>query len=255
MNATQQKFRTIDDLQQQLIDIKLGLALSLRREEDVRRLQNEMEADACFQKEAAEHKERMRSHIYKLIDRELHKRGHRENFRHTLRKAVNTAAAAVLIGAVGFSTALATSSDVRVRVMKMIMTIEEKYTAISLLEDVKTSFDVPAQWVAGYYLTYIPQGYELVRVVGDEDNSGSMFQNAEGKMIRFSEGTESSTTNIDTENAAVRLATIKGNQVTVIEKEGTTAFVWVEHDRYYVLWAHGSEEFVKNIMYGMVRVA
>ena len=249
-----ERVRSIDELQQEIGDAKLRLALAMLLDDKGDQIQKEISDDKALQIEAEESKERMRPRVYQAIYRELRKQNLGQQLRHSLPKVVNIAAAVVLVFFLSLSTALAVSSTVRVRVMKLIMTIEDEYTAFSLKEDEEASFDIPSEWLASYYPTYIPEGYELDSVLGTSDSSEASFKNEEGHVIGFYENSSYAKMHIDTEDAEVNVTLMQGKQVTVISKNGTTTFVWIEQNRYYVLQGEGTIEFLSQIMKGLARV-
>lgn len=248
------EIKDIDELYEELADTKLRIALTRIMMEDANTLQNEIDDDPELQQMADRHYVRTKDHIHRLIDRELRKKRLKHMVHHSLPKAGRVAAAALLIFFIGLSTAIAVSSTVRVRVMELIIRIEERYTELSLEENPEASFDVPADWLASYYPTYIPEGYRLIEVFGTARNSRAEFKNDVGYRIIFTENDEYGMSNIDTEGAKVGQKAVNGKQVMTVEKNGIAVLVWADFDSYYTLWVDAGIDLACQITEGLTRI-
>ena len=110
--------------------------------------------------------------------------------------------------------------------------IHDEYAEIGIVEGGAT-IDVPDGWTGGYYLSYIPQGYE-VRQVSPFDPL-VIYLNAEGNALLFREGDEHSKTNIDSEDKIITYENINGETALVLEDEAGTSIVWSKGKNYFIL--------------------
>lgn len=172
----------------------------------------------------------------KRIHRYFQMQRTRTFFRQTLPKIGQIAAILIAVITVAGGVAIATSRTLRVQVMKMLVQIEEQYTALSLVEDSDASFEIPAEWTGEYYPSYIPEGFEANVVISFPGNHMVEFfsdQDA-GMRIVFSEYGDSTLANIDTENAEVR-------QIAIGRDSG---FIAIKNSHIYIYWDNGRAYFV-----------
>ena len=67
-------------------------------------------------------------------------------------------ACVVLVIGIAAPIAIANIEAIRVRVMELLINIQDEYTEISMVENEEMAFDVPAAWRGEYYPSYIPDG-------------------------------------------------------------------------------------------------
>lgn len=73
------------------------------------------------------------------------------------------AASFVLIATLSFSITMAVSENIRIAVARLVINHDQEkqvFTVSALREDV-TFEEIPEKWKGDYYLTYLPDGYEL----------------------------------------------------------------------------------------------
>jgi len=153
------------------------------------------------------------------------RRAHKQRFL----KAATRAVAAVLAVTATFSLAMVSVEAFRVRVMNLLIDVQEKYTSFQLSEDGgepmgSKGLEAPA---SGYLPAYIPDGYELVDSQVLDSFTHIVYQNAAEDTLVF--GAFSSNTNlaVDSENASRNEPTlINGNPATLIVKEPMATVVW-----------------------------
>lgn len=162
-------------------------------------------------------------------------------FRHTLPKIGQAAAIVIVVISLAGGVAIATSHTVRVRVMQMLVNIEEQFTEIKLVEDEAALFDVPAEWGGDNYLSYIPDGLELLKVGGSGETHYAEYIDKHTKAIvlRFQEFSESAEGNIDTENALISKVIINGQNGYMAEKNAMMNVFWSDGYRYFLLSSNG----------------
>lgn len=139
---------------------------------------------------------------------------------------MKVAAALFLVGLIGFGTAIAISSDVRVEVMKLLYKITPEYTEISLVNDDDASFYMPEGWKGDYYPSYIPDGYIFDSFQGDNAIATATYTSMDGKILRFSESTGTTEMNVDTEDYMIENIFLNGSEALLAYKEGSSRIVW-----------------------------
>ena len=133
-----------------------------------------------------------------------------------LPRAISVAASLVILLAIATPFAVANISSIRVKVLQMLIRIEEDHAKLSLVENEDASFDVPSGWQGDYYPTHIPDGYGVSNVI--PYYATVEFSNTEGNVLTFNECSESDQYNIDSENALMSYEFINGQQVFVIDR-------------------------------------
>jgi hypothetical protein len=164
-------------------------------------------------------------------------------------KAATRAVAAVLAVTATFSLAMVSVEAFRVRVMNLLIDVQEKYTSFQLSDGSgepsgPTAPEVPT---SGYLPSYIPDGYELVDSQMLDSFTHLVYQNeAEDTLVfgAFSSGTNLA---VDSENASRNEPTlINGNAGTLIVKEPMAAVVWqMDGKLFLVQGSLTAEEAVK----------
>lgn len=191
---------------------------------------------------------------FRRVEQALRKRQFRHFAVKALPKMATISAAMLLVAFIGLTAAIATVHSVRVRVMRLLIDIEDEYTALSLIEDENSAFSVPAQWNGSRYPSYIPKGFELARIDPWVDDCDAYYQNEKGQALSFSEMGEKSFTNIDTEGATIDSVDINGKSA-LLSKKGETIFIaWSDFDRYFVLNMDGDEETAVKIARSVKKV-
>ena len=155
------------------------------------------------------------------------------------------AVAALGILCIGLTGAFASNQRFRVQVFSMFAEDHGQYTAIGLREDEQSSFDVPAEWEGMYYLSYIPDGFEVESI----DNSFKRDlmvtmrkQHDYDTRLIFNEAANGVDISIDTENAQVYHTEIHGNDAIVSLKEKFSLITWSENNRILSVMIDGKNE-------------
>ena len=183
----------------------------------------------------------------RVIRRALGRTKRRHFLRHTLPRAANAAAILLLCVFLGGTAALAAVPSFRVRVMKLLMNMQQEYTEISLVEDEAASFDVPAGWKGDFFPGYIPEGFEVAWMSSVTPTCDWKYVDDSEKNITFSECDENTYANVDTENAELSYENVNGSSALVIEKGYVVQIVWARDNRYFILDTHecGKDETLK----------
>ena len=151
-------------------------------------------------------------------------------------KIINIAACVVLVLGLATPFAVANVDSIRVKVMELLITIENDHTALSLVVDEDASFDIPAGWNGFYYPSCIPEGYTIV----EQSNfiNEVTYENAEGSFILFGEYTSDQSTSLDSEHAELRFSTISGHNAYIILKDEHVTLAWSNGMQYFIIYTN-----------------
>lgn len=220
-----------DMLEEEYCDCLTGLALKLREMEDTQALIAEserMELDAA----QAERAYALFLQKWQAQEKGRRRAARKAQIRRYVPKIAEIAACILLVICIATPLAVANIESVRASVVRFLIQIHDEYAEIGIVEGGAT-IDVPDGWTGGYYLSYIPQGYE-VRQVSPFDPL-VIYLNAEGNALLFREGDEHSKTNIDSEDKIITYENINGETALVLEDEAGTSIVWSKGKNYFIL--------------------
>lgn len=169
----------------------------------------------------------------KLADREAEekRRVRAARFKKGLHKFVNVAACFVLIVGISVPIAIASDESIRVRILKLLVNVRSDHTNVRLMN--YDTIDIPNEWIGMYYPTYIPEGY-TVTDVGELFPSVDLY-NEDGVRISFSEYTEGSNVNLNSENAELSYIDINGKEALLIDRDDVAMITWAMDDRFFVI--------------------
>lgn len=158
-------------------------------------------------------------------------------FQHTLPRIGQIAAIVIALVALAGSVAIAASDAVRVRVMQMLINIEEQYTEIKLVEDEAASFDVPAGWNGECFPSDIPENLVLMNVGGTKAANYAEYadEHTGAIVLRFQEFDESTEANVDTEWAKMVKISINDQVGYVVVKDKVVSVFWSDRYHYFLL--------------------
>lgn len=244
------------DLQEQLSDIKLRIALmeAARSEDEIN--ENRIKAlpvDSPERLEEQQFHERTNQKIYPMI-RRLQRKQRNKKALQTARKTMRFAAAVFLAGCIGLGTAMAISSEVRVTVMKLLYKITPQYTEIQLIPDETASFNVPADWTGEYYPSYVPDDYEFHSIQVMESIRTACYTSGEDKALIFHENDEDVKSNIDTEGYEVKTIELNGQTALLAVKEGRSVVIWQAEKKFLYLTIPENEEIALKVAKGVKRI-
>ena len=180
----------------------------------------------------------------KLIERKLNKRLRRQFVRKTLPHTLQLISVALLVFFIGLTTAVATVRPVRLRMLDFIAKIEERYSEISLVNDIDYVV-TPSEWKGKYYPSYIPAEFALSHV--DDLFSIAFYNTEDGRAFQFCEfsDTDYSSINIDEGNAFD--VNINGSSGIAISNGEYTNITWSIDDTYLYLHFSGKLDEAKRI--------
>lgn len=165
-------------------------------------------------------------------DRADRRRASIGRWRRRASRFVGVAACVVLLLGIAAPIAIAKVDFIRVRVLQLLIDVQEEYTELSLVEDEAASFDVPMNWRGAYYPSYIPEGYELSDL--DPLVNDVVYTNSKGERIVFSECDQATETNIDSEDAVLSYDAVNGATALILEKNGTM-ISWSDGIKYFIV--------------------
>ena len=172
-----------------------------------------------------------------IIERNCHiNKGSQIGYFYVLQRIVQIAAVLIVCLALAGGIALATSSYVRIQVMRLLANVTPEYTELSL--SIEREVDVPANWQGNYYPGIVPEKSVISYFESDETCSRvdySKEDSQDGWILSFSEYDNSIIVRINTENAEQISSMIDGHDVTIMEKDGLITIYWNDGKRLLVL--------------------
>lgn len=150
-----------------------------------------------------------------------------------LRKTVNAAACFVVMAAVTVPVALATIPELKTYVSELFIEHYPTYADIRMYDEPLPPLEVPAGWDGRYYLSYIPEGFELADI--DTLYNLATYKSDLDHIFYFIEMKDGDGFILDNEDADISYAEINCNEVMFIEKRNS--------DLIYAVWTNGEELF------------
>ena len=192
-------------------------------------------------KKEDDHFAQMESKTLRVIRRAIRKRKLKQFAQHTLPKLGKVAASILLTLFIGLSVAIASVQTVRVRVLELLINIENEYTELSLQENPDSSFDVPPEWDGNYYPSKIPKGFVVTQIESMFENSfvSYVLEDDKSTKITFFEQGEDTYANLDTEDASISTKLVKGSPALVAIKGNRVSIAWATDNVYFVLIFQG----------------
>lgn len=137
--------------------------------------------------------------------------------------------------------AVASSSTVRVKIMKMLQEITPEYTRITFVEDEEFSMEVPAQWTGEYYPFVLPDGCQVQSMDSNALFSAVGFSRSNKKEweISYREYGSANAVQIDTEDAVTGNMQLHNKHITFVLKNDVSCAYWNDEHRLCLLYAKG----------------
>ena len=173
-------------------------------------------------------------------------------WKRVLPRIVNVAACIILILGIAAPFAVAHVDAIRVKVMELLIDIQDDHTELSFREDEDEEFYVPAEWTGLCYPSYIPDGFVLTEM--GKLNCYVVYKDENGRKINFSEYTEDASVSINSENAELSYPVINGMDVFLIERPLSVIATWATEERFYVLTVNVPKEEAIAIIEGVRRI-
>lgn len=237
-NSTEQHSSLSQSLYKELEGLKIRIAFAKIEEEEESLKAPSSVADHKYD-EIAQHR------TIRIIHQEFDKKSRRYFVRKTLPRALQVFAGVVLLFFLSLTAATATSHAVRVKVLTFIINMEDTYTELSLENIDDDFFEVPIEWKGTYYMSYIPDGFNLDEI--DANINAAYFYSIDGRQLEFRESSENNYVNIDTETSIINEAYIHGSKGLIIVKNNTVNISWSQDNHFFVIRYDGSIEEAQRI--------
>ena len=243
-----------DEIQDQHLDTMLKLAFKHADALEAQEIMEECENTECL---VDEERAKATYDIFldKLAKQEAleRKQSRIVQFRRSIPRVIQIAACLVLVLGIATPFAVANVEAIRVRVMELLIDIQEDHTELNFVENEDAGFYVPANWQGSYYPSYIPAGFNLVEQ--GEFTCYVRYQDNAGQNIYFTEYNESDAVDINSENAALSYSEINGHDVFVIERDDMVIATWAVEDRYIVMETELPKDEALNVVQNVRRIS
>lgn len=239
-----------DMLEEEYCDCLTGLALKLREMEDTQALIAEserMELDAA----QAERAYALFLQKWQAQEKGRRRAARKAQIRRYVPKIAEIAACILLVVCIAAPLAVANIESVRASVVRFLIQINDEYAEIGIVEEGAT-IEVPDGWNGGYYLSYIPEGYQVEQVL--LRGVGVLYLNEASKALTFHEGDEHLTINIDSEDKIVTYESVNGETALVLEDEVGTSIVWSKGKDYFILQLDEPKEEALKVARGVCMI-
>lgn len=239
-----------DMLEEEYCDCLTGLALKLREMEDTQALIAEserMELDAA----QAERAYALFLQKWQAQEKGRRRAARKAQIRRYVPKIAEIAACILLVICIAAPLAVANIESVRASVVRFLIQINDEYAEIGIVEEGAT-IEVPDGWNGGYYLSYIPEGYQVEQVL--LRGVGVLYLNEASKALTFHEGDEHLTINIDSEDKVVTYESVNGETALVLEDEVGTSIVWSKGKDYFILQLDEPKEEALKVARGVCMI-
>lgn len=233
-------------LEEQRLDTLLRLAFEYDAMEETRQIMSECTGELSPKDEA------ICRRAYASFLRKLARLERRERRTYPLRFTARTwkvAVCMVVLLIVAVPWAIAHTDFLRVNPSRLEIKKKTGYIEVEMKEDTSVSFDVPSQWRGRYYLSYVPEGFELFDIF--PEMNWVEYRNAEGKQLHFAECVKGSASAIDNKNAVYSQENIHGETAFIMDRGDSTCVIWGIGTEYFYVDAYLSKEEVLKIAEGV----
>ena len=158
--------------------------------------------------------------------------------RRSIPRVIEVAACLILVMGIAAPFAIANVEAIRVKVMELLIDIQDDHTELHYVENEDEEFYVPVGWTGIYYPSYIPDGFTMTDM--NELFCDVTFADEEGNRICFSEYQQGELIDINSENAELTYPVINGADVLLIERTDIVIATWATEDRFFVVEANVS---------------
>ena len=155
---------------------------------------------------------------------------------HALHKIAQIAAVLIVCLALAGGIALATSSYVRIQVMRLLANVTPEYTELSF--SVEREMNIPAEWQGMYYPSVVPENSHVSFLESDEISSCVTYSTEASHdewILSFIEYDEPVNIRMDTEDSDHKSSIVNGYEVSITEKDGLISLYWNDGQRMLVL--------------------
>ncbi len=225
-----------DEILEHHLDTMIRLAFMQNEALEVEAILREVEC------EGLENIQADRDSAYQLFLNKLEKQIHADRIIRknktrgkTISRIIQIAACIVLAIGIATPIAIANVESIRVKVMELLIDIQEDHAELRLIENNDIVFFVPAEWQGEYYPSYIPGGFVLEEV--GTLYTFARYSDKDGRIIRFTEYTSDDLVNVDSEDASTFYIEVNGEPALMFEKDDRRVITWGDGNKYFVLIA------------------
>lgn len=233
------------DLDEEYLELLIKLAFDL---DDLEKAQQIMEdTDAGSVSPSEKSIELIWKSAQEKVER-LKQAKKREQRRNTSRRIIpqvlKFAACILIVFSLGAPVVLATSAEVRSKVIQLLVNIDRNNNVVyyDFVENTGMAFTVPEEWAGEYFISYIPEGMEIVRELDqiplieyqDMSDTASVYRG-----FSFSEWREDSSIGAGLEGAEHRFVDLNGTTASIVEgysSDGafyTVGVTWANDERIF----------------------
>lgn len=135
----------------------------------------------------------------------------------------------------------------KIKLFNMVSEITSKYTEFEFVEtDENSSDDVQITWSHYLYPDYLPKDFKLTKVQAFGNTRLLYFADPSGKTLEFSQSGDSSTFQVDTEQAETKKVEIADGEGWLIRKDGFSTLVWKRGElTLYLMGNLSDQELIK----------
>ena len=166
-----------------------------------------------------------------------------KNILHISYRSLNKTAMIFLVLILLLSTSVLTVQAIRIKALNLLISMEDRYTAIRLgdrgngVED-----NMHIDWHNAYMPTNIPEGYIISNLTNNKNLKSIEYTSKNGGIILFQQINENGSKNVDTENAEkIENVTVQGKEGLLVIKDGLITVIW-NNDLYVFLLSARTEE-------------
>ena len=221
MKSDNEKMNTPEE-NYEAASLELALYRIMRRDHDAVKAAMSEEDE----KELSQIAEEKMPRILGFIDQQMKRVAVRSNLWKHGRRILQTAAVAVLILNIEVGAVVATRGNVRAKVIRFLMEMNDSYMSVGFTES-EGEIIVPEEWEGRYFPTYIPQGYSIQRCVSGTGVNLAEYVNAEGNMLTIEVCDINSFSRINTEKSEINFIPLHGVEATILRQPyGDVCIIW-----------------------------
>lgn len=192
--------------------------------------------------------------MIKRIRSEMRNHSVRMFMKKQLPKITKSVAAFILVAYIGATIAIASSATVRRYVVEFLIERYETHSTASFAKNGK-ALDVPVDWTADYYLSYLPEGFSLRSVADSGDFVQADFIDNDESIIVFIVGDIRTTTCYNSEDGEIILTKVNDVDAEFMKHKSNTNFlIWSIGDTYFVLISKLPQETMIELAEGVVMI-
>ena len=175
------------------------------------------------------------------------------SLRRVIPQVMKVAACLLLALCIGVPVVLASSAEFRSRVIELLANFDEENQVahFGFEENPDASFAVPAAWNGQYYVSWVPEGFEMSWC--SQFSSSVSYGDAAGRRFMFSENDDGSSLDAGLEEQSISHADINGSTAYILSghtNDGAThmlTIVWSRDEKWFELNCSGltAEESLK----------